>query len=156
MKRIKLYQNNLITCRDKVVVPFQGGITALLKFNNNSYLGKLCKDTTPMEMFQNFVEFEFNKKKAHEHFALSFENSQFVLITRFNDEPFVFKPCGDNHYCAMEQYGSYTDCGNCPENIGCDGWDGNHSCGNQICEYSCTYCQYNNYCYQRSLEDKEE
>lgn len=36
MKKTKLFQNNnLISCSDKVVVPFQGGITALLKFNNN-------------------------------------------------------------------------------------------------------------------------
>lgn len=152
MKRIKLVQNGDILIRgNKVTVPFQGGITALLQFSNNDYLRKLREDSTLSDMFDNFVEFEFNKKVEHEHFALSFENKHFVLIARTKDEPFVFRPCGDGRYCSMEQYGNYCDCGNCHNCIGANSWGGNHPCGQQVCEFSCTYCQYNSFCYAKEL-----
>lgn len=72
---------------------------------------------------------------------------EIILIERKSDEPHVFRPCGGRTYCFVEQYGTYIACEKCSNNINCDGWGGYHPCGQQVCEYSCTYCQYNNCCY---------
>lgn len=105
-------------------------------------------ENTLIALFNEFIEyaiFDEHGKNINNKFAVSFNynESSFYIIERKNDEPVVFKECNDG-YCFLPYYKPCHDCGDCPNNINDDGWGGNQPCGQQICEYSCEYCCYNN------------
>lgn len=146
--RKKIYPEKVNICEDRVIINYPQKIVATLIFDTADTLAE-CK--TYQAMFNSFTEFSLSEEQ--ENFALSydFDACEIILIERETNEPYVFKPCDSNKYCFVEQYGHWLECEKCPNNINCDGWGGNHPCGQQVCEYSCTYCQYNNWCYAKEV-----